>query len=68
MDTKQAANLWNTSMGEVAKYCQHGFVEEAKKVGRKWQIPNNAIRPLYFKPSNGPLSRMMRSGPTFLSL
>lgn len=51
VDTKQAAGLWNTSMGEVARYCKHGFVEGAEKTGRKWQIPNNAIQPLYFEPS-----------------
>lgn len=51
VDTRQAAELWNTSMREVAKYCSQGFVQEAEKVGRKWQIADDAIRPLYFEPS-----------------
>lgn len=51
MNTREAALKWGDSTSKIAKYCKEGFVEGARKVSGQWVIPDNAIRPLYFKPN-----------------
>lgn len=45
MSASQAAELWNISLRYVQMCCRDGRIEGAKKHGRDWMIPADAVRP-----------------------
>lgn len=45
MTTAEAAELWEVKSETVADYCQKGRIRGATKVGGKWQIPRDAVKP-----------------------
>jgi hypothetical protein len=42
---KEISEIWGISERRVAKLCIDGKIKGAKKVGRQWQIPDNAKKP-----------------------
>lgn len=42
---KQAAELWGMKERTVANHCAKGNIPGAEKVGKRWQIPDNAAKP-----------------------
>lgn len=49
---KQIAQEWNLSERTVNDLCKKGKISGAVKSGRKWQIPDNAVRPVDGRVSN----------------
>lgn len=49
---KQIAQEWNLSERTVNDLCKKGKISGAIKSGRKWQIPDNAVRPVDGRVSN----------------
>lgn len=47
MNIKEASKKWNVSETTVKNYCQEGMVLFAEKIGRKWNIPDKAEKPLF---------------------
>lgn len=49
---KQIAQEWNLSERTVNDLCKKGKISGAVKSGRRWQIPDNAVRPVDGRVSN----------------
>ena len=45
MSVKEAARLWNLTERRITGLCREGKIDGAKKHGRSWLIPVNAVRP-----------------------
>lgn len=50
---KEMANIWNVTERTVTKFCNAGKIPGAKKVGKSWQIPDDAIKPSDGRVSSG---------------
>lgn len=46
MDTKAAAERWQSSVSDVRAWCRDGNIVGAKKENRRWDIPDKAKRPI----------------------
>ena len=46
MNTKEAAEKWGITPKQVALYCSEGMVLFAEKIGRGWNIPDEAAKPM----------------------
>ena len=42
---KQMAVVWGISERRVTEFCKEGMIPGAVKVGKRWQIPDDAKRP-----------------------
>ena len=42
---KQMAVVWGISERRVTEFCKEGMIPGAVKVGKRWQIPDDANRP-----------------------
>ena len=42
---KEMALIWGISERRVTEFCKDGKIPGAEKVGKQWQIPDNAQRP-----------------------
>lgn len=42
---KQMAVVWGVSERRVTEFCKEGMIPGAVKVGRRWQMPDDAKRP-----------------------
>ena len=42
---KQMAEVWGISERRVTEFCKEGMIPGAVKVGKRWQIPDDAKRP-----------------------
>lgn len=42
---KEMALIWGISERRVTEFCKYGKIPGAEKVGKQWQIPDNAQRP-----------------------
>ena len=42
---KQMAVVWGVSERRVTEFCKEGMIPGAVKVGKRWQIPDDAKRP-----------------------
>ena len=49
---KQIAREWNLSERTINDLCKKGKISGAIKSGRRWQIPDNAVRPVDGRVSN----------------
>lgn len=45
LSAQKAAELWNISARRVQKLCEEGRIPGAKKFGRSWMLPQEAIKP-----------------------
>ena len=54
---KQIANEWNIAERTVNEFCKSGKIPGAVKVGRAWQIPDDAVRPVDGRVSSGKYSK-----------
>lgn len=45
MNTKQAGVKWGVNHKTAGEYCRQQIIPGAEKVGRNWDIPDNAIKP-----------------------
>jgi hypothetical protein len=50
---KEIANEWGISERAVNELCKNGKIVGAVKVGRVWQIPDDAVRPIDGRVSSG---------------
>ncbi len=46
MTAKEASASWGISERRIAKLCQEGKIEGAKKEGRAWLLPSNVLKPV----------------------
>lgn len=42
---KEASEKWKTSVRNVQDLCKRGRIEGARRIGRDWMIPENAMKP-----------------------
>ncbi len=63
MTVKEAAAFWGISERRVAKLCEEGKVKGAKKEGKAWLLPRDAV-----KPADGRNKRFERSSSSRLPL
>ena len=54
---KQIAAEWNIAERTVNEFCKSGKIPGAVKVGRAWQIPDDAARPVDGRVSSGKYSK-----------
>lgn len=45
ISVREAAELWGVSERWAQKFCAEGRVPNAKRFGRSWMIPKDAVRP-----------------------
>lgn len=45
MSVKETAELWNVSERWVQKLCMENRIPDARRFGRSWMIPGDAVRP-----------------------
>ena len=50
---KEMAQMWNVTERTVTKFCSAGKIPGAKKVGKSWQIPDDAQKPSDRRVSSG---------------
>ena len=50
---KEIASEWEVPVRTVNDWCKKGKILGAVKVGRDWQIPNDAVRPADGRVSSG---------------
>lgn len=50
---KEMANRWNVTERTVVTFCNSGKIPGAVKMGKSWQIPDNAERPVDGRVSSG---------------
>jgi len=50
---KEMAQMWNVTERTVTKFCNAGKIPGAKKVGKSWQIPDDAQKPSDRRVSSG---------------
>ena len=43
---KEIAEMWEVTERTVTAFCKSGKIPGAVKVGKKWQIPDNAKKPI----------------------
>ena len=46
MTTKEAAGEWGVKIRQVQLLCEKGQVENAKRLGNMWVIPNGTKKPI----------------------
>ena len=51
--SKEIANKWGKSERTVNNWCKTGKIPDAIKVGRDWQIPDDAVRPVDGRVTSG---------------
>jgi hypothetical protein len=55
---QQAADEWGVSARRVQALCINGQIENAKKIGRIWLIPQNTTKPVDGRKNNGRNSKI----------
>lgn len=50
---KEMASIWNVTERTVTKFCKSGKIPGAVKVGKSWQIPDDAKKPMDGRVSTG---------------
>ena len=50
---KEIAQLWNVTERTITKLCKEGKIDGAIKVGKRWQIPEDAQKPIDGRVSSG---------------
>lgn len=50
---KEMASIWNVTERTVTTFCKTGKIPGAKKVGKSWQIPDDAEKPVDGRISSG---------------
>lgn len=50
---KEIAEMWEVTERTVTAFCKSGKIPGAVKVGKKWQIPDNAKKPIDGRVSSG---------------
>ena len=50
---KEMAFIWNVTERTVTTFCKTGKIPGAKKVGKSWQIPDDAVKPVDGRISSG---------------
>ncbi len=45
LTVEQIAKIWGVSKRRVQKLCAEGRIPHARRFGRSWAIPNNAVKP-----------------------
>ncbi|MCR5639712.1 MAG: AAA family ATPase [Lachnospiraceae bacterium] len=51
--SKEMATFWGISERTVLNFCRNGKIEGAYKEGKKWQIPDDAVRPVDGRVTSG---------------
>lgn len=51
--SKEMAAFWGISERTVLNFCKNGKIEGAYKEGKKWQIPDDAVRPVDGRVTSG---------------
>ena len=46
MTTQEAADLWGIKVRRVQALCENRKVQNAKKLGHIWVIPNGTLKPI----------------------
>lgn len=59
---KQMADIWGISTRAVNELCKNGKIPGAKKVGKEWKIPDNAVRPPDGRISSGKYAKKKTAG------
>lgn len=50
---KEMAEMWGVTERTVTAFCKSGKISGAVKAGKKWQIPDNAPKPIDGRVSSG---------------
>ena len=50
---KEKADEWGISIRRVNELCKNGKIEGAKKIGKSWQIPDDALQPMDGRVTSG---------------
>ena len=59
---KQIANEWGIAERTVNELCKSGKIQGAVKAGRRWQIPDDAVRPVDGRVSSGKYTKKKAVG------
>ena len=46
MTTQEAANKWGIKVRRVQALCENGKVQNAKRLGHMWVIPEGTLKPI----------------------